>query len=111
MKPPAGDRLIWRIAAFSIAIAVVTLIVTQLTPSPFPKLIPGTLPRMQPPPANTTQLIRSLGVGSLVWYMCLASAPVFFWMARRFPLERGRLRAIAFALGAVVTLDGATALV
>src|SRR5206468_2217300 len=35
----------------------------------------------------------------------------FFWIARRFPFERGRLRAVTLALAAVVTLDAATALV
>jgi sensor histidine kinase YesM len=87
---PAGNRLVWRVAAVSAAVVVATLVITQLAISPEPSLPAGTLPRMRPAPANTTQLLRSLGVGSLVWYMCLASAPLFFWLARRFPITRAR---------------------
>ena len=66
---------------------------------------------MRPPPGSTTELLRSLGVGSLVWYVCLASAPVFFWIARRFPVERRRwAQAVIVTLLAVLVFDATTAL-
>ena len=109
--PLARDRLVWRIAAFSIVVAVVTLVVTQLTMPPAPRLPPGSLPRMPRPPANTTALLRNLGVGSLVWYMCLASAPVFFRLARHLPVERGRwVRAVIVTVAVVFAWDAGTAL-
>ena len=105
-----GNILVWRVAAVSIAAAVLTLAITQLTVQPEPPLPAGSLPRMRPPPANTAQLLRSLGVGSLVWYVCLASAPLFFWIARRFSVTRRRwLRAFALTLLAVLAMASLTA--
>lgn len=105
----AGDRLLRRVALVSIAIAAITLIVTQLVVPP-PVLMPGSLPRIPSPPANTTQLLRSLGIGSLAWYGCLASAPLFFWIARRVPLDRDRwLRAIGVTVVAVLATTALTA--
>lgn len=109
--PFARDRLVWRIATFSLVVAIASLVVTQFAAPPGPRVMPGTLPRMRPPPGSTTELLRSLGVGSLVWYICLASAPVFSWIARRLPVERGRwVRAIVVTLLAVFVFDAITAL-
>ncbi|HEY4304589.1 MAG TPA: histidine kinase [Gemmatimonadaceae bacterium] len=106
-----GDRLIWRSAAFSIAIAIASLVATQFAQSTLPPPPPGSLPRIQAAPANSSQLLRSLGVGSLLWYLCLAAAPVFLWIARRLPLERARwMRSVATTLVAVAVLDALTAL-
>jgi two-component system LytT family sensor kinase len=105
----AGDRLFWRIAALSLAVALITLVVSQFATTP-ETLHPGSLPRIPQPPTNTTQLLRILGIGSLMWYMCLASAPVFFWGARRAPLERGRLLSsvalIAFVIVTFAVIAG-----
>ena len=106
-----GNRLVWRVAAVSIAAAMVTLGVTQLAIQQEPPAPPGSLPRMRPPPANTAQLLRSLGVGSLVWYMCLASAPLFFWIARRFAVTRRRwFGALVVTSLAVLAMASLTAL-
>jgi len=106
-----GDRLFWRVAAASVALAIVTLIVSQLASPPELRPPPGALPRMRQPPANMPQLLRSLGVGSLIWYMCIASVPVFFWVARRLPLDRARwVPAVATSLVVVVAMATLTAL-
>lgn len=105
----AGDRLFWRVAALSACLAVGTLIVSQLLAPP-PVVMPGSLPRMRPPPANTTQLLRSLGVGSLIWYMSIASVPLFFFIARRLRIERARWApAVAATLAVVFAMATLTA--
>jgi two-component sensor histidine kinase len=57
------------------------------------------------PPANAGDVLRMLGVGSLVWYASFLSAPLFVWTARRIPLDR-RHAAVSVAVNAslIVTL-------
>lgn len=106
-----GDRLFWRVAAFAVAVAIVTLVVSQFFGPPSDVPPPGALPRMRQAPANTTQLLRSIGVGSIIWYVCIAAVPLFFWVARRLPLDRGRwLPAIVVTLLVIVALALLTAL-
>ncbi|HEY7546339.1 MAG TPA: histidine kinase [Blastocatellia bacterium] len=31
-----------------------------------------------------------LGIGSLTWYACALSSPLYFWLARRYPIDRKR---------------------
>jgi sensor histidine kinase YesM len=105
-----NDRLVWRVAALSILAVALTLVVTQLVLQPEPRPPAGSLPRMRQPPVNTTQLLRSLGVGSLIWYMCLASAPLFFWTARRLAITRERwIRACLATLAVVLAMAALTA--
>jgi LytS/YehU family sensor histidine kinase len=85
------DRLLWTVVAVSAALFVLTLIASRFV-APFPGPPPGarTLPRVGVPPATPGEFLRSLGVGSLIWYSCFISAPLFVWLARRYPLEPGR---------------------
>jgi signal transduction histidine kinase len=86
LKP---DRLFWTVVGVSAALIVVTLVASQFAAAP-PGLPPGgrALPRVGRPPASTGELLRSLGVGSFIWYSCFASAPLFVWMSRRLPFDR-----------------------
>jgi len=84
-----SDKLFWTVVAASAALIVVTLVASQFAAGP-PGLPPGArgLPRVGRPPASTGELLRSLGVGSFIWYSCFASAPLFVWMSRRLPFDR-----------------------
>lgn len=86
----------------SAALTVITLIAAQFVAEPMgmPKGA-RMLPRMRPAPANTGELLRSLGVGSLIWYACFLSAPLFIWMSRRLRFDRKR-RASSLAIHVVV---------
>ena len=87
----AGDRLFWGVVVVSTALTIVTLIASQFVAAPL-GAPPGArlLPRVPRAPATTGELLRSLGVGSLIWYVCFVSAPLFIWMSRRLPFDRKR---------------------
>ena len=107
----SGDRLFWGVVGVSAALVVVTLVASHFVAEP-PPLPPGALalPRMRPAPTSTPELLRSLGIGSLVWYACFLSAPLFVWLARRLPLDRRRWPATAaLHLAAVALLATLTA--
>jgi two-component sensor histidine kinase len=60
---------------------------------------------MPRPPASAGDVIRMLDVGSVTWYACFLSAPLFVWTARRFPLDRGRrLSSVVVHIGLVAAL-------
>ena len=84
-----SDKLLWTVVVASAALIVITLVASQFAAGP-PGLPPGgrALPRIGRPPASTGELLRSLGVGSFIWYSCFASAPLFVWMSRRLPFDR-----------------------
>src|SRR5947208_3482710 len=86
-----GDRLFWGVVGASATLTVLTLIASQFVAAP-PGAPPGArmLPRVQRAPANAGELLRTLGVGSLIWYACFLSAPLFVWLSRRLPFDRGR---------------------
>ncbi|MEP7338066.1 MAG: histidine kinase, partial [Acidobacteriota bacterium] len=47
------------------------------------------------------------GIGSLTWYACLLSSPLYVWLARRFPIYQQRLRrnlAIHFLITTVLVV-------
>ena len=96
------DRLLWTVVVVSVALFVLTFIASRFAAAP-PRAPGGArlLPRVGAPPTTPGELLRSLGIGSLVWYACFLSAPLFFWIARRFPLEAGR-RAISFVVHVAV---------
>jgi len=54
--------------------------------------------------------LHLLGIGSLTWYACLLSSPLYVWLARRFPIYRQHWRrnlALHFLItAAIVTLSG-----
>jgi len=55
-------------------------------------------------------LLLSIGVGSMIWYGCFASAPFFVWLSRRVPIERRSWKpAVLTHLAAVIVLALATA--
>jgi signal transduction histidine kinase len=94
-RPPdarrSRDRLLWTVVAVSAGLFILTLIASRFVAEP-PMAPRGgrMLPRVPSPPATPGELLRSLGVGSLIWYACFLAAPLFVWLARRFPLESGR---------------------
>ena len=68
-----GDRLFWSVVGVSAALIVLTLVASQFVPAP-PHAPAGarTLPRIPRAPATAGELLRTLGVGSLIWYACFA---------------------------------------
>lgn len=51
--------------------------------------------------------LRLVGIGSLTWYACLLSSPLYVWLARRFPIYQQHWRrnlAIHFLITAVLVL-------
>src|SRR6185436_20810123 len=106
----AGDRLFWSVVAASATLTVLTLIASRFAATPFTPRGGRALPRMRSAPANAGELLLSLGVGSLIWYACFASAPLFIWMGRRFPFApKRRLSSLAVHLFVVVLLTAVTA--
>ena len=106
----AGDRLFWGVMWASAALTVITLVASQFVAAP-PGIAgaAGALPRMGRPPANTGELLRSLGVGTLIWYSCFVSAPLFIWMSRRLPFSRAgwmsSLAAHVVAIGMLASVN------
>ena len=97
MPPPLADtkpsdRLLWSVLVASAVVIVVTVLSTQLADPapPLPRGAGPSLPRMRPPPQSAGDLLRTLGIGSLVWYVCVLSAPLFLWLSRRLPIEGRR---------------------
>jgi len=107
----AGDRLFWSVVAASATLTVLTLIASRFAATPFTPRGGRALPRMRSAPANAGELLLSLGVGSLIWYACFASAPLFIWMSRRFPfVPKRRLSSLGVHVAVVVLLAAVTAL-
>jgi len=105
------DRLLWTVVAVSAVLFALTLIASRFVAGP-----PGAprgarlLPRVGVPPTTPGELLRVLGVGSLIWYSCFLSAPLFVWLARRFPFEVGqRAVSIVVHLAVIVSVAVATA--
>ena len=96
------DRLLWTVVGVSAVLVVLTLIASRFVAAP-PMAPRGgrLLPRVGAPPTTPGELLRSLGIGSLIWYACFLSAPLFVWVARRFPFETGR-RAMSFLVHILV---------
>jgi signal transduction histidine kinase len=106
----AGDRLFWSVVGVSAALTLLTLIASRFVATPG---IPGrrALPRIRSAPANAGELLLSLGIGSLIWYACFASAPLFIWMSRRFPIApKRRMASLAIHVGVVLLLAAITAM-
>lgn len=107
------DRLLWTVVAVSAALFVLTLIASRFVAGP-PGAPPGVklLPRVGVPPSTPGEFLRIIGIGSLVWYSCFASAPVFVWMARRFPFEPGhRAASMLVHVAIIVVLAIVTAVI
>jgi two-component system LytT family sensor kinase len=59
--------------------------------------------RMRRPERPGGPLLDLLGNNSLTWYACIITAPLFVWLARRFPIgRRGSMRGIVVHVLAVV---------
>lgn len=85
-----GDRLFRGVVGASALLTVLTLVTSRFIQEPQVAGGMRSLPRMRPPPASVSDVLRSLGVGSLLWYACLLSAPLFILLSRRAPVERRR---------------------
>jgi len=95
-------RLLWSVAAAAAALALLTFVASHYVPAPpIPK---GALPRIRSAPSTPGELLRSMGVGSVIWYGCFASAPFFVWLSRRVPIERRSWKAGVIVHIAAVTL-------
>jgi hypothetical protein len=94
----------------ALGLTALTYLASRFTaPIPAP---PGArlLPRVPRPPANVGEVLRMLGLGSLVWYASFVSAPLFVWTARRLPLDRRHwLASVAANLSLIVGLTVLTA--
>ena len=104
--PPAADRLLRVVAVVALSLAALTYLASRFTaPLPGPPRGARLLPRVPRPPANAGEVLRMLGVGSLVWYASFLSAPFFVWTARRIPLDRRHwVMSIAANLSLIVAL-------
>jgi sensor histidine kinase YesM len=98
----AGDRLFWGVAITSVALATITLILSQFVTPPEVPRGGVALPRMPQPPAGPRDLLRSLGIGSILWYASFISAPLFIWMSRRMRFDRKRWMSSAVLLVVVI---------
>jgi signal transduction histidine kinase len=108
-----ADRLFWSVVGASGVVALLTVIAVKLNPpSPPPAMAGPSLPRMRGPigDAPAGDVLRSIGVGSLTWYLSILSAPLFIWLSRRLPFDRRRwpasLAAHVAAIAALVALTG-----
>jgi two-component system LytT family sensor kinase len=109
------DKLLWTVLGVSAAVVILTLVGTRLTHPTPPPFVPGRgpmLPRMRMPqnPATMGDLLRAMGIGSLTWYACVLSAPLFIWIGRRLPIDRHRWRSsIAIHVVVIASLVCVTA--
>src|SRR4051812_11473455 len=110
-----ADNVFWTVCAVSGLVTSLTLLTMNLNPAAQPPVLAGgghTLPRMRGPVGNasTGELIRSMGIGSLTWYLSILSAPLFLWLSRRLPFDRRRwpasLAAHIAVVGALVAVTG-----
>src|SRR4029078_2460068 len=95
-------------AGAAAALSLLTFVASRYVPAPpVPK---GSLPRVRSAPSTPGELLLSIGVGSMIWYGCLVSAPFFVWLSRRVPIERRSWKPAVFThLAAVIVLALATA--
>jgi hypothetical protein len=98
----SGNLVLWASLAASLAIVSLTVAALRIAPGPLPP--PGALPRMRGPadPLGPGTLLRTLGIGSLTWYVSILAAPFLVWLSGRFPFERGRWRVSAAVLAVVI---------
>ena len=96
-------RLLWSVVIAAAALSLLTFVASRfVTEPPIPR---GALPRMRSAPSSPGELLRSLGIGSLIWYGCFASAPFFVWLSRRVPIDRRSWKVgVPVHLAAVVLL-------
>src|SRR5688572_4425750 len=106
-----GNRVLWIVFGASVLVTLLTLLATHLIPPPPPPRGMGpVLPRMRMPPRDTGALLRVMGIGSLTWYACVLSAPLFVVMSRSLPFDRRRwVSSLALYLLAIVALVTLTA--
>src|ERR1051325_5365096 len=90
-----------RIATGALLFVLGTMLGVAITSLPLRSRIGGM------PPGGFLTLV---GIGSLTWYACLLSSPLYVWLARRFPIYGRRWwcnLALHFLLtAAIVTLTG-----
>ena len=86
--PAAGARhTLWRqIAGGFLLLAIGTVLGAMLASIPLRSRIPGG------GPGAWRDLLTLPGIGSLTWYACILTSPVYFWLARRSPIDRRNWR-------------------
>ncbi len=111
MPDARETRLLRLVVGASAVVAALTVLATRLAPPTPPPGPPGaSLPRMRMPPSGQSlgDLLRAMGIGSLTWYACLLSAPLFLWLGRRLPIDGRRwptsVLAHLLAIAALVSL-------
>ncbi|MEP6495212.1 MAG: histidine kinase [bacterium] len=111
------DKLFWTVVGASAAVVALTLAVMSLAhPTPQPPSLQGRGPmlarmRMPQNPANMGDLLRAMGIGSLNWYACVLSAPLFVWIGRALPFDRQRWRmSLGVHIATIAALVSLTAL-
>lgn len=111
-----ADKLFWSVLGGSAVVALLTVVAIKLIPpTPAPVMPTGgrMIPRMRAPRGDisTGDLMRSMGIGSLTWYLSILSAPLFVWLSRRLPFDRRRwavsLAAHLAVIGALAATTGA----
>jgi two-component system, LytTR family, sensor kinase len=106
--------VLWIVFGVSLLVIVLTLIGTQLTEPPPRRVGPGPVfPRIRVPPTGSPgQLLRAMGIGSLTWYACILSAPLFIWMSGRLRFDRRHWPAsLAIYIAVIIALVSVTAVV
>ena len=108
-----GDPLLWAVLAACIVLVALTLITSQLTAPNLPTGAGRVYPRMAAPRGMSPgELLRSMGIGSLTWYACILSAPLFIVLGRRFPFTRRTWHFnLALHAATIAVLVGVTALI
>lgn len=107
----ARDPILWSVTWIAAALCCLTFVASRFATRP-PGAPPGArlLPRVPQAPATAGEVLRLLGVGSIVWYAAFASVPLFVFLSRRLPFEpRRRVASVAGHLAAIATLTLATA--
>lgn len=81
----AGSAIARQIIFGALMLALGTVIGVMISNTPVRSRIPlGGSPR--------SGFLTLIGIGSLTWYACALSSPLYFWLARRFPIDRQRWR-------------------
>jgi two-component system, LytTR family, sensor kinase len=107
-----GDRLLWWVVTASAAIAGLTLLGRRIVSPEPPRNVGPVFRRVPRMPESGGELLRLIGIGTLTWYVCVLSAPLFLWLSRRVPIEGPRWRSrLAMHVSIVVALILGTAAV
>jgi two-component system, LytTR family, sensor kinase len=81
--------VLWIVLAASLVLALLTLAGSRLAlPEPLPPNAGPSYPRVPAPVQSAGELLRLMRIGSLTWYACILSAPLFMLLSRRLRFDR-----------------------